>query len=278
MKTNINFKNNLKRILSVSGERCIFEIFEFEELKGGKDIQTAFTLSFLKDASIKLRQAKITLNNGGAILESGALSYLRGNIEIDSKTGGVIGLGKKLFASKATGETVFKPHYKGTGEIVLEPSFGHYAFIELFNESIIVDDGMFYASEDTVEATVAMQRNMSAAFMGNEGLFQTKIIGSGLVLLELPVPEDEIIKYTLNEDVLKVDGNFAILRTEGIDFTVEKSAKSIIGSVTSGEGLLNVFRGTGEVWLAPTQCIYNKLLNSGLNGLNNPSGGSNTVT
>lgn len=33
--------------------------------------------------------------------------------------------------------------------------------------------------------------------------------------------------------------------------TVERSGKSLIGSAASGEGLVNVYRGTGKVLLAP---------------------------
>jgi len=57
-----------------------------------------------------------------------------------------------------------------------------------------------------------------------------------------------------------VDGNFALLRRGDIQFSVEMSSKEIINTMASGEGLLQTFRrGTGEVWLAPTQAVYNTL-------------------
>lgn len=276
MKTSITFENNYKTIGSLSGNRSSFEILEYLNLNGSKNIGSAAMLYFMKEAHIKLRQIRIKLDNGAVKLESGALSFLRGNIEMENKAGGLLGLGKKMISSKLTGETAFKPTYKGTGEIYLEPSFGFYALVQLENEEIIVDDGLFYACEDTVEVGVEMQKNISSSLLGNEGLFQTKIHGSGIVVLEIPVPENEIVKYTLNNDILKVDGNFALLRSKGIDFTVEKSSKSLISSATSGEGLLNVFRGTGEVWLAPTEYIYNRLSYMGLSGMTNPGGSSNT--
>ena len=31
----------------------------------------------------------------------------------------------------------------------------------------------------------------------------------------------------------------------------EKSGKSLIGSAVSGEGLVNVYRGTGKIWMCP---------------------------
>ena len=184
---------------------------------------------------------------------------MKGDINIYSKMGGVLGLGKKIISSKLTGETAFKPSYRGTGEIFLEPSFGHFALIELEDDEIIVDDGMFYACEEDVEVGVAMQRTLSSSLLGNEGLYQTKLSASGIVALEIPVPESEIFKCVLINDTLKVDGNFAILRTGNIKFSVEKSSKSIVGSLTSGEGFVNVYRGSGEVWLIPTKNIYNKL-------------------
>ena len=56
---------------------------------------------------------------------------------------------------------------------------------------------------------------------------------------------------TLQDDVLKVDGNMAIAWSGTLDFTVERSGKTLLGSAASGEGLVNVYRGTGKVLLAP---------------------------
>lgn len=67
--------------------------------------------------------------------------------------------------------------------------------------------------------------------------------------LESVCPKEELI--TLNNDVLKVDGNMAIAWSGALNFTVERSGKSLIGSAASGEGLVNVYRGTGKVLLAP---------------------------
>ena len=118
---------------------------------------------------------------------------------------------------------------------------------------------MFYACEDGIEVNAAMQKKVSAAFLGNEGLYQTRLEGSGLVAVKVPVPESEIFKCILINDTLKVDGNLAILRTGNIEFSVEKSSKSIVGTAVSGEGMVNVYRGTGEVWLVPTKSAYSTL-------------------
>lgn len=274
MRTSMNIQNKLT-MLSEMRNDSKFQILEFDRLEGATDVGTALGLQIMNDSGIKLRQVRIILEDSSVKLESGALSYMKGEIEIKTKTGGVVGLGKKFLNSKLTGETMFKPTYEGTGEIFLEPSFGHFALIELEDEEIIVDDGLFYACEEDVEVGAAMQKSVSSMLFGNEGIYQTSISGSGIVVLEIPVPESEIFKCKLFNDTLKVDGNFAVLRTSNIEFTVEKSS-SLIGSVTNGEGLLNVYSGTGEVWLLPTMSIYQDLRLEGLNSLANPEGSRNT--
>ena len=274
MRPYMNIQNKLT-MLSEMRNDSKFQILEFDRLEGTTDVGTALGLQIMNDSGIKLRQVRIILEDSSVKLESGALSYMKGEIEIKTKTGGVVGLGKKFLNSKLTGETMFKPTYEGTGEIFLEPSFGHFALIELEDEEIIVDDGLFYACEEDIEVGAAMQKSVSSMLFGNEGIYQTSISGSGIVVLEIPVPESEIFKCKLFNDTLKVDGNFAVLRTSNIKFTVEKSS-SLIGSVTNGEGLLNVYSGTGEVWLLPTMSIYQDLRLEGLNSLANPEGSRNT--
>ena len=75
--------------------------------------------------------------------------------------------------------------------------------------------------------------------------------GSGLAVLESPVPREELIEITLDNDVLKIDGSYAIAWSQSLTFTVERSTKSLIGSAASGEGLVNVYRGSGKVLMAP---------------------------
>ena len=69
--------------------------------------------------------------------------------------------------------------------------------------------------------------------------------------MESECPKEELIEIVLDHDVLKIDGNMAIAWSGSLDFTVERSGKTLIGSAASGEGLVNVYRGTGKVLLAP---------------------------
>ena len=110
---------------------------------------------------------------------------------------------------------------------------------------------MFLACESTVEQNVVARSNLSSAVFGREGLFNLKLSGQGVAALESYVPREELVEITLENDVLRVDGNFAVAWSGTLDFTVEKSTKSLLGSGMTGEGLVNVYRGTGKVLLAP---------------------------
>lgn len=207
-------------------------------------------------SGVRLKQVRITLNEGKIITEAGALHFLKGHITAENKIGK--GFMQRMASSMLTDESFARPEYSGTGEVYLEPSFQHFLILEIDNDEVIVDKGLFYCCEPSIEVGVYRQSNISAALKGGEGWFQTKLSGSGIAVLKTPVPAEEIIQLELNNERLQVDGNFALLRTGNIEFTVERSAKTFLGTVTSGEGMLQTFTGTGQVWLAPTEFLYKR--------------------
>ena len=269
---------NFEVLDAVEGDGFKVEVLAYSKLGGVKDPQTAANVYFANQAGIRLKQVRITLSDGEAIAESGALHFMVGHIQMESKIGGVSGLGKAMMNKFITKEAAIMPRYHGTGQIYLEPSFSHFLIYRLAGEEMIADKGMFYCSQGSLEIGSAMQKNVSSALFGGEGLFQTRIKGTGICVLESPVPADEVLKVDLKDETLQVDGNFALMRTGRIDFSVEKSSRSLLGTLTSGEGLLQTFRGTGSVWLAPTQGVYQRLQASGMSSLALSSRSSSTST
>lgn len=55
----------------------------------------------------------------------------------------------------------------------------------------------------------------------------------------------------MENETVSIDGPMAIAWTSDLELTVEKSAKSLMESAVSGEGLVNVYRGTGKILMAP---------------------------
>ncbi|MBQ5332965.1 MAG: AIM24 family protein [Oscillospiraceae bacterium] len=258
----VGTRENIKIIDTSVNKNMKIEILEYQKLLGGKNPYSAEMMYYMEKQNMKVRQAAIYLTNDTVKVEPGAMSYFKGNLEMVSGVtpGNLLG---RMFTGAVTGEAAAQPEYRGTGMVVLEPTFKHLLTLELqAGEEIIVDKGMFFAAQGSANVSAYMQRNLSSAALGGEGIFQTSIKGPGLVILECAVPMCEIDIIDLENDTLKVDGNFAVLRTGGIDFTVERSAKTLIGSAVSGEGLVNVYRGTGQVWLAPTIKVYESMLSS----------------
>lgn len=244
----------------VENQNVKIEILEYQNLGGNDNFTVAEKLYFAQKSNIKLRQVRVTLKNGSLTAESGALQFMKGNVTLSSLGGtGAKGFLKGLASSVLTNEAMMKPQYKGSGIIYLEPSFKHYMIVELNNDEIIADKGLFYCCESTVSVSVQAMKNVSSALVGGEGLFQTKVSGRGFCVFEIPVPEEELVEFEIQNEMVQVDGNFTLFRVGNIDFTVEKSTKSIFGSVASGEGLLQTFRGTGKVIIAPTLPVYQKL-------------------
>lgn len=262
MKT---FEDKITVLDKASYDGVDFEVIAINNLQGAKDPKMAMNLYFAQQAGLVIRQVRIKLNDGIIKTEAGALYYYKGNIKSETEIGGVGGILKKAIMGSITSESAMKPTYRGTGEILLEPSFKHYLLVKLENESIIVDKAMFYASSGSIDITASSQKNISSAFLGGEGLFQLKLSGSGIVVLELDVPSDEIVQYELRPgEEVKVDGNFCIARSTSVDFSVTTSDKNLVATAMNGEGLLNTFKlanneQKGFVWLAPTAPIYRKL-------------------
>lgn len=253
------------------------EIVELTDLKGATSGYTSQQLFFMKQSGVSLKYIRVKLNGGKVTTEAGALYYLKGNIQNNVNIGGVGGVAKKLFKSTLTQETAFNPEYSGVGEVVLEPTFAHYILLTLDGESFIVDKSLFYCSIGNVDVKPVAQGNISSALMGGEGIFQTQISGTGAVVLAIDVPMEEIEIYNLNNEKVQVDGNFAILRSSEIRFSVQKSAKSLLGSALGGEGLLQTFEGTGMVWLAPTSPVYRKMNFGGMAMVTASQGSSNNT-
>lgn len=237
----------------------IVEILEYKELLGSSDVRTSELLYFTTRAGSKLKMVRIRLSGSKVRVEPGALYFMKGKLEMKTSTGG--GKFKALKRKMLSGESFFVNEIHGIGEIYLEPTFGHF-FLQKVNPNnpgLICDKGMFYAGAGQMNISAKMQGKLSAGLFGGEGWFQTHITGNGIAVLYVPVPKEEIMRYTLNDEKLSVDGNFALMRDETVQFKVEKSSKGIMSSLVSGEGLLQTFSGRGNVWIAPTQGVYEKL-------------------
>ena len=208
---------------------------------------------FMSQMGVKKKQIVCQLNNESIILQAGAMQWFGGSIRQTSGIKGVGDLFKKSLTGKATGESAIKPEYTGSGVIVTEPSYRHYLIekVEDWNSALVVQDGMFAAAQGSVVLKTVMRSNLSSAVAGGEGLFNLCLTGQGYVVLECAVPREELIILDLDNDEVKIDGNFAVAWSNTLQFSVERSGSTLMGSAASGEGLVNVYRGTGRILMMP---------------------------
>ncbi|MDQ5939788.1 MAG: Transcriptional regulator [Pseudomonadota bacterium] len=255
-----------------------FDVVRYDSLQGSDDLNVAEKIFFANQAKIYLKMVRVTLQNSELLLEPSALYFMRGHLQLESTTGG--GIAKGLMRKFLSGETLFQSRIKGSGDIFLEPSFGHYLLFNIENDGLIFDKRAFYCASGGIEVSAKLQQNISSALFGGEGFFQTQARGSGIVVLVSPVPVTELLVYELAAgETLSVDGNFAFVRTENIRFHAQLSSKSLFSTVVSGELLLQTFTGPGTVWLAPTQGVYDKMkLPYGVSQLSHHAGSAGTNT
>jgi uncharacterized protein (AIM24 family) len=236
----------------------------FSVLEYIKDIsvapEAAETAYFASKMNVRKRQVIADLQGNAVTIQAGAMQMMIGNINASTNVSGVGDLMKKFVGSKVTGETTIKPQYVGNGLLVFEPTYKYIILEDLgnWNGNMVIEDGMFLACDGMVRLSVTARNTLSSAALGGEGLFNTSLQGDGTVVLESPVPREELTVVDLENDVIKIDGNMAIAWSNSLQFTVERTTKTLVGSAASGEGLVNVYRGTGRVLIAPV--AYNPFI------------------
>ena len=247
------------------------ENLQNENRKYAKSIRNFQVLEYVQDASVspmnamneyfmskmnvRRRQVVIDIDKDlSAVIQAGAMQWMGGNVQA---TSGVKGIGDflgKALKGAVTKETAVKPEYVGEGCLVLEPTYKYIILADVGkwgSAGMTIEDGMFLACDSNVKSKVVARKNLSSAVLGSEGLFNLSLQGNGVAALESNVPEDELIEVILENDELKIDGNLAVCWSSNLEFTVERSTKTLVGSAVSGEGLVNVYRGTGRVLMCP---------------------------
>lgn len=245
-----NFEDNDN--VEIIEELGAFKVVEYKR-DLSVDHGTAQEAYYASEMNVRRRQLVCDINLSNITIQAGAMQWMVGDVKA---TTGVKGIGDfigKSFRGSVTKESAIKPEYTGTGKLVLEPTYKYILLIDVddWNGSLVIEDGLFLACDSELKHKAVMRSNFSSATMGGEGLFNLGLSGRGVVALESYVPREELIEIELEDDEIKIDGNMAIAWSGSLKFTVERSGKTLIGSAASGEGLVNVYRGTGKILMAP---------------------------
>ncbi|MCR4591076.1 MAG: AIM24 family protein [Lachnospiraceae bacterium] len=252
----VNLENKDRKIVAEAGCFKVLEYVKDTSVSPGN----ATMEYFMSEMGVRRRQLIAELNGQTAVItQAGAMQWFAGDVQASTGIKGVGSLVGNLVKGAVTNESAVKPEYEGNGYLALEPT---YKFIILedigeWGSGMTVEDGMFLACEDTVQNRVVGRSSVSSAILGGEGLFNLSLYGHGIAALESNVPRDELIEIELTDDELKIDGSMAMCWTSDLKFKVERTTKTLIGSAMSGEGLVNVYRGTGKVLMSPVALTDN---------------------
>ena len=254
-----NLENNERKYVSSLGN---FHVLEYQS-DASVAPENARNEYFMSKMGVRRRQIVIELNGKeSAIIQAGSMQWMAGHVKATTGIKGVGDFVGKMVKGAITKETAVKPEYVGNGILVLEPTYKYLILVDVGSwgeKGMTIEDGIFYACSGTVKNKLPARKTISSTVLGKEGFFNLSLVGEGVAALESNVPYEELIEVELDNDELKIDGNLAVCWSSGLEFTVERSTKTLVGSAVSGEGLVNVYRGTGKVLMspvAPTASLY----------------------
>jgi uncharacterized protein (AIM24 family) len=184
---------------------------QYDRLAGSDNLEVAQKLFYANQVGMHLKQVRIRLNNGAAQLETGEMQFVKGNVTVDTSVGGLGGLAQKLINSNLTNQTTFVRIIMVRVKFMVSLRSSIFIILTLNNEEAVIEQGMFYGCDGKVEVGVTTLKNLSSMFFGGDKFFQISVKGTGWVVLQVPVPANEIIRYQLNNEKIMVDGSLSLL-------------------------------------------------------------------
>ena len=185
--------------------------------------------------------------NEEILTESGAMLAMDKTAKIEGKMEG--GAWKAVKRTVLTSESFFVTTIKASQantEVYLAPrAVGDIEVLDLNNEEYIVQGGSFLASEKSVDS----DSHFSGwkGFLSGEGIFMIKVKGTGKVFASSF--GGIIQKEIAHGETFVVDNGHIVAFPSAMKYEIRKVGESVIGMVTTGEGLACEFEGPGTIYL-----------------------------
>lgn len=183
------------------------------------------------------------------ITESGAMSWMSPNMQMETSTNGGIG---KAFGRMFSGESMFQNIYTavgGQGVIAFASSFpGSIIPFQISpGNSIVVQKKGFLAAEAGVQLSLFFQQRLGAGFFGGEGFIMQKLSGQGMAFAEI---DGSVVEYTLQPgQQMIIDTGYLAAMSETCQISIQR-IQGVKNVLFGGEGLFNtVVTGPGKIYL-----------------------------
>ena len=182
------------------------------------------------------------------ICESGAMSWMSPNMQMDTVGGGA----GKVLGRMFSGENAFQNQYTaqgGPGMIAFASSFpGSIRAVEITPEHpVICQKKAFLASTAGVELSVHWQKKLGTGLLGGEGFVMQKLSGQGIAFLEI---DGTVMEYNLAPgQQMILDTGYLAMMDASVQMEVQ-SVKGLKNKMLGGEGFFNtVVTGPGKILL-----------------------------
>lgn len=226
----------------------------------------AADIFYAQQLGMKYRRVEAILN-GGQIFFDGA-NYLASSgpdlkfnpLSLDPKS--II----SGFLNKQQGDSFFKQSIIGHGNVWLKDTTSFLEVLPLTSNKIIMEKGTYFASMGDFKLEFFADTKISSMLFSKKQLITTSLVGSGFIILELPVRKSELIEIQISHNKPAwIDPNVVLFRVGNVN-RGEKLSNGIFGSAINGTGLVETYTGQGSVFIAPT---LNKLYDIEDLGYNN---------
>ncbi|ABC28434.1 uncharacterized conserved protein [Hahella chejuensis KCTC 2396] len=208
-----------------------------------------------------MQMVEVELDPGETVIaEAGAMNYMTGGIEFETKMGDGSdpeqGFFSKLFSAgkrMMTGESLFMTHFTNSGHGKQQVSFaapypGSIIPVDLANQggTIICQKDSFLAAAMGTRISVEFNRRLGSGFFGGEGFVLQKLEGDGMAFIHAC---GTVVEKRLDNETLRLDTGCLVAFTPSISYEIEM-VKGIRSMFFGGEGMfLATLRGTGTVWI-----------------------------
>ena len=211
-------------------------------------------MKFSMDSHMQFPLVELSLNQGETVyIQRGSMVYHTPNVSLNTQLNARgSGLGRFVKAvgrSMVSGESTFITQAvaeSDNGNLALAPDTpGQVIALELGEKQYRLNDGAFLALDGTASYTMESQSIGKALFGGQGGLFVMTTQGQGTLLANA---FGSIKKIELQNQEITIDNAHVVAWSQSLDYNIHLE-NSFWQSIGTGEGVVNTFRGTGEVYV-----------------------------
>ncbi|MDR0848509.1 MAG: TIGR00266 family protein [Propionibacteriaceae bacterium] len=207
------------------------------------------------ESNLQFPMATFVLQQGETCrIERGSMIYRTAGVDLNAKLNAKgSGLGALVGAvarSVVSNESMFITEVVSqvpNGQIAIAPSLpGAIVQLDVGQYQYRINDSAFLAMESTVNYTMERQNTGKAVFGGQGGFFVMTTEGYGRLLVNAYGSIKEI--QLNNAQGFAIDNGHVVAWDRNLNYNIQLQS-GLMGSIGTGEGLINVFSGTGKVYV-----------------------------